>query len=148
MGIAYSILIIDDETNLRCTLGIILQRAGYLVTGASGAQEALQLLSARKHDLVFLDLKMPGMDGMQLLPEILRIDPDLPVLILTANASLETAIRALGLGAEGYLLKPLDPDQILNRVKEIFRERENFQRRRQIVKEIHGILAEINQIGD
>ncbi len=148
MNTAYSILIVDDEVNLRSTLGVILQRAGYGISEASDGQDALQLLSNNKYDMMFLDLKMPGIDGLQLLPESLRIDPDLSVVILTANASLETAIRALSLGAEGYLLKPVDPDQILSRVKEIFRDREQIRRRKELVLEINQILADLNQVGD
>lgn len=117
-----SILIIDDEAFLRTTLAVILQRAGYSVSTASGGEEALHILLDHKFDLVFLDLKMPGMDGMELLPEIRLLDPKLPVLILTANASLESAIQTMRLGAIGYLMKPIDPEQIVNRVEEVIKE--------------------------
>ncbi|MGE5221252.1 MAG: sigma-54-dependent transcriptional regulator [Omnitrophica WOR_2 bacterium] len=122
MPAANSILIIDDEAYLRSTLAIILKRAGYSVTTADGAQEALQVLLNNHFDLVFLDLKMPGKDGMELLPEIRLLDPNLPVLILTANASLETAIQSMRMGAIGYLMKPIDPEQIISRVDEIIQE--------------------------
>ncbi len=118
-----SILIIDDEAYLRSTLAVILERAGYAVTTASGGEEALEILIKQKFDLVFLDLKMPGMDGVELLPEIRLLDPVLPVLILTANASLESAIQTMRLGAIGYLMKPIAPEQIVNRVDEIIKER-------------------------
>ncbi len=137
------ILIIDDEPNLRSTLGMILRRGGYEVTTAAHAQEALQLLINRRFDLVFLDLKMPGMDGMQLLPEMRLLYPDMPIVILTANASLETAIEALRAGAKGYLLKPLDPVQILNRVSEILKEQQQSRQRDKIVSELHDLLGDL-----
>lgn len=116
------ILIIDDELNLRSSLSYILQRVGYQVITAGNAQEALQHLVSQRFDLVFLDLKMPGMDGMELLPEIRLIDPHLPVIILTANNSLETAIQTMRKGARGYLMKPFDPEQILARADEVIQE--------------------------
>ncbi len=138
-----TILIIDDELNLRTTLSAILKRGGYRVSTAEGAQEALQILKASHFDLVFLDLRMPGMDGLQLLPEILHFYPEMPVLILTANASLDTAIQTLSMGAYGYLLKPLDPEQILSRVEDVMREQEQVRRRRELVNEIQGILNDL-----
>lgn len=140
MNPASKILIIDDEPNLRSTLAIILKRGGYSVDSVADAQAALQKLISERFDLVFLDLKMPGMSGMQLLPEVRLLYPDMPILILTANASLETAIEALRLGARGYLLKPLDPSQILVRLEEIFRE----QRKNQRVDELVNIMGEID----
>jgi heterodisulfide reductase subunit A len=119
MQTSNNILIIDDEAYLRLTLATILQRAGYTVTTASGAQEGLQKLMDGKIDLVFLDLKMPGMDGTELLPQIRMLNPELPVLILTANASLETAIQTMRQGARGYLMKPIEPEQIISRVEEV-----------------------------
>jgi DNA-binding NtrC family response regulator len=136
-----SVLIIDDEANLRSTLGIILQRGGYAVRGAANAQEALQILSGSKFDLIFLDLKMPGMDGMQLLPIIRSQHVETPVLVLTANASLDTAIEALRMGARGYLLKPIDPSQILSRVYEVLQDAQKEKLRREIVHEIDNLLG-------
>jgi DNA-binding NtrC family response regulator len=146
MEFARSILIVDDEANLRSTLTLILKRAGYATRSAASGQEALECLLRARFDLLFLDLKMPGMDGMELLPQIRRLDPDLPVLILTANASLDIAVETLRIGAYGYLLKPVEPDQIISRVNEIFQEQRQAQRRKQIVEEIRGIIAELNEM--
>jgi two-component system response regulator HydG len=108
--------------------------------------EALKNLENQRYDLVFLDLKMPGMDGMEVLQEISRRKPDLPVLVLTANASLESAIQALGLGASGYLLKPIEPEQIINRAREVIRQKQQVKRRREIIHEIQGIVTELKAI--
>src|SRR5512136_1462630 len=105
MAINHTILIVDDEPNLRRSLGLILQRAGYFVTTAANAAEAIQLLQAGAYDLTFLDIKLPDQSGIQLLPQIRDLYPDMPVLILTAHASLDTAIEAVRAGAKDYLLK-------------------------------------------
>ncbi len=118
-----AILIVDDEPFLRSTMAMILGRVGYSIQEAASAQEALQALAICKFDLVFLDLKMPGRDGLDLLPEITAQYPEIPVLILTADGSLEKAIEALRLGARDYLLKPVDPGQIVLRVDDLLKER-------------------------
>lgn len=143
---ASSILVVDDEINLRHTLALILQRAGYTVTAAGNGQEARKYLENGNFDLVFLDLKMPDIDGIVLLPEIRRLYPELPVLILTAHATLDSAIHAVRLGARDYLLKPIDPAQILVRVKEVLAESVQPKHRRKLVGEIKQLLEELNRM--
>ena len=123
MSTTNAILIIDDEPFLRSTLAVILRRVGYTTVEAGTAQEAVEILSAQSFDLIFLDLQMPDRDGLDLLPELLRLSPGIPVLILTANGSLEKAVEALRLGARDYLLKPLEPGQIITRVDDILKEK-------------------------
>lgn len=146
MAINHSILIIDDEPNLRRSLGLILKRAGYIVTTASNGAEALQLLQAGAFDLVFLDIKLPDLSGTQLLPQIRELYPEMPVLILTAHASLETAIKAVRDGARDYLLKPLDPQTILERIDRILSEKKTPMRRREIAVQMQNLLAELQSI--
>src|SRR5450759_24895 len=97
-----TILIVDDEPKLARSLALILQRAGYRVTTAGTANEGLQLLEAGAFDLVFLDIQLPDQSGIQVLPRIRSLFPDMPVIILTAHASLETAIEAVRAGATDY----------------------------------------------
>lgn len=141
-----TILIIDDEENLRNTLSKILQKENFSVTGAANAQEALNFLKAGAFDISFLDLMLPGMDGVTLLPKIREIYPEMPVLILTANASLESAIEAVRKGARDYLLKPVDPPQIIARVKDILREQRQPRRQREIVSQIQTLIGEMQHI--
>jgi len=141
-----SILIIDDESNLRLTLTAILQKAGYSVTAVGHPQDALQCLASGPYDLVFLDLKLPDMDGLALLTEMHRLYPDMPVLILTAHATLQSSIEAVRQGARDYLLKPIDPPLILTRVRDVLAEQQQSRRRREIVTQIHGLLEELGQI--
>lgn len=140
------ILIVDDEQNLRTSLGLILQKAGYRVEMASNAEDGADQLRSKRFDLIFLDLRMPGMDGLEALPKFLHIQPDIPVLILTANSSLDIAIKTLTAGAVGYLLKPVDPGQILIRVREVLSEVEQSRRRKEILREMSGIIGELRQI--
>jgi DNA-binding response OmpR family regulator len=122
MSTTKSILIIDDELFLRASLAAILKRAGYSTQEAGDSQAALQKLSGRRFDLVFLDLQMPDRDGLDLLPEILSLAPGVPVMILTANSTSEKAIKARRLGACEILVKPVDPCQIINRVCDLLKE--------------------------
>ena len=145
MSTSHSILIIDDEPNLRRSLGLILQRAGYTVTTAPDAAEALHVLQAGAYDLTFLDIKLPDQNGIQLLPQLRELYPEMPVLILTAHATLDTAIGAVRLGARDYLLKPIDPETILNRVENLLNE-EKPKRRREITNQLQDLLAELQSI--
>jgi DNA-binding response OmpR family regulator len=140
------ILVIDDEPNLRRSLTLILQRAGYDVTSASNAEEARKAIKESDFDLIFLDLKMPDINGLDLLPEIRDDHPDTPVLILTAHATLESAIEAVRKGARDYLLKPIDPEQIIDRVSNLMDEQKHPKRRREIVMGIKGLLSELSHL--
>jgi DNA-binding NtrC family response regulator len=117
-----SILIIDDEENLRRTLAMILIREGYVVTTAANVHEAHQCLQADSFSLVLLDLKMPDANGLTLLPELREQYPYTPVLVLTAHDKLDAALEAVQGGAREYLLKPVDPTVIIQRVKEVLKE--------------------------
>jgi two-component system response regulator MtrA len=138
-----TILIVDDEINLSRSLGLILQRAGYIVSTAETAEQALQLLHAGAFDLVFLDIKLPDQSGIQLLPRIRDLYPDMPVLILTARATLETAIESVRAGARDYLLKPIDPENILSRVNQLLSEQKQPKRRREITTQLQSLLNEL-----
>ena len=146
MAVNQTILIIDDEPNLSRSLGLILQRAGYVITTAETAGKALQLLHAGAFDLAFLDIKLPDQSGIQLLPQIKEIYPDMPVLILTAHATLDTAIEAVRAGARDYLLKPIDPEDILTRVNKILSEQKPPKRRREIAAQMQNLLSELRYI--
>src|SRR5512136_527923 len=145
MATSHSILIIDDEPNLRRSLGLILQRAGYAVTTASDAAEALHVLQVGAYDLTFLDIKLPDQNGIQLLPQLRELYPEMPILILTAHATLDTAIGAVRLGARDYLLKPIDPETIINRVETILKA-EKPRRRHQITSQMQDLLTELQSI--
>ena len=109
---ASRVLIIDDDESLRKVIGYMLEEAGYEVDRAASAEEGLAILAERRPDLVLSDIKMPKKDGIELLGDIKRVDPTIPVVILTAFASVETAVEAMKRGASDYLTKPISRDDL------------------------------------
>jgi two-component system response regulator AtoC len=105
-------LVVDDERKIRRILGVLLERMGIDAVAAEGGSEALERFESEKVDLVLTDLKMPGLGGLELLRELRARDADVPVIVLTAHGTVETAVEAMKLGAVDYLVKPLDVDAI------------------------------------
>ena len=115
------ILVCDDEVNLRRVLGAILKREGLKVLGAGNGEEALELLGQSEIHTVVTDLRMPRMDGMELLRRMVQDYPDVPVVILTAHGSVDNAVAAVKLGAFDYIEKPFEQDQIRQLVQTALR---------------------------
>lgn len=113
---ARTILIVDDEPNMRWVLSRALQKAGYETHMAEDGDQGLQLFARHPIDLVMLDLKMRGMDGLAVLRELRRRSADIPILLLTAYATVPTAVEALQIGATDYLRKPFDIESILSQI--------------------------------
>ncbi len=141
-----SILIVDDEDHLRLSLSLVLQKEGYRVTTAANAEQALERIRSQEYDLMFLDLNLPGMSGIDLLVEVSQRVPHMPVLILTAHAALDSAIQAVRLGARDYLIKPAEPVAILKRVREVLAERKQPVRKREIIEQLQSLLAELQSM--
>ncbi len=112
-----NLLIVDDELHVRESLGHWFSEDGYEVSTASSGKEALAILGRQHFDVVITDIKMPGMDGIELQRHIHETDPDVAVLVITAYASVSTAVQALKEGAYDYMVKPFDPEE-LSRVVE------------------------------
>ncbi len=147
MESTHSILIIDDEANLRRSLAVILQRAGYSVTTTDGAREAWLALETGAFNLVLLDLKMPGTGGIDLLPQICKQYPGMAVVLITGHATLESAIEAIRRGARDYLLKPIDPSQLISRLNEILINKDQDYRQQEILAEMSNLMQELGQLG-
>lgn len=141
-----NILIVDDDKQLRLTLSLILQKDGYKTHLAENADKAILMLSGNAYDLAFLDLNMPGISGTDLLIRIHHLYPRLPVLILTGNATLDTAIQAVRLGARDYLTKPFEPRLLLSRVAEILAAEEQPLLKKGIVDQIQILVTELNNL--
>jgi len=148
MATAGNILVIDDEANLRNTLAMILRNGGYSVLLAASGAEAIAQLNAHTFHLVFLDLNLPDTTGIDLLKKIRDVYPNLPVLVLTGNATLDTSIQAIRQGARDYMVKPLDPEYILVRTGEILLETQQPQRRREITRMIQDLMSELHGLDE
>ena len=113
MSEAAKILVIDDETAILDTLRILLKREGFEVQTAIGGREGLEKLPAVRPDVVLSDVRMPGVGGLEILMAARELDPTLPVILMTAQASLQTAIRAVNEGAYYYVQKPFANDEMV-----------------------------------
>lgn len=117
------ILIADDEGGLRLYLRTLLERQGYLAVDVPAGDRALERIRAQPFDLLLTDIRMPGLDGLQLCREALSLDPELLVIVMSAFGSLETAREALDQGATDYLSKPCDQEAVLLAVEKALRQR-------------------------
>ena len=122
------ILVADDELNLRRVLEAQLKRDGYDVIAVEDGQQALDALEEHHVDVIISDLRMPKVDGMTLLKQVVRELPDIPVIIITAHGTVDTAVEALKLGAFDYITKPFEQSELRNVVGKAARTRELTQR--------------------
>ncbi|HET6347462.1 MAG TPA: sigma-54 dependent transcriptional regulator [Candidatus Krumholzibacteria bacterium] len=107
-----SILVVDDEPIVVQSLGDWFRQDGHRVDTAQNSRDALTLVGEKDYDLAFLDIKMPGVDGLELQSRLAAVKPDMTVIIMTAYASVDTAVRAMKAGAYDYIAKPFDPDEL------------------------------------
>jgi len=131
------ILVVDDELVVRDSLSKWFNSEGYTATPVASARLALETIQQNEFDVALIDIKMPGMDGMELQGRLVDADPDLTLIIMTGYASVETAVQALKRGAYDYITKPVDPDELSHLVakalehkrarKEVARLRENLE---------------------
>ena len=132
-----TILIVDDEKNYPPILKAVMEEEGYEAFAAYSGEEALTVLENSDIDLVLTDMKMPTMDGIQLLEHIKQKDPDLPVIMMTAHGTVEKAVEAMQKGAYNYVLKPFDNERLVIYVKkaiDMFRVIKENRRLRQTVE--------------
>lgn len=135
------ILVADDEANMRWALDKALSKVGYEVITAENGQAALESIQEERPDLVLLDLKMPKLDGIEVLRQAKILVPDLLIIMMTAHGSTATAVEAMKLGAYDYIMKPFDIDELLMAVEKAFeiktlRQQVNYLK--QEVTEQHG----------
>ncbi len=146
MNITGHILIIDDEVALRQTLARILQQAGFEVTTAENGEQGLSFIQTTNFDLVFMDLRMPGMAGLDVLKLVHASYPNLPVVLFTAQPDLNSAVEALRSGAIDYLLKPLKPQALIDRAQSILINQQKEKRKREIALQIEALQTELKNL--
>ena len=138
------ILIVDDEAAERITLGEVLRLEGHEVTLAASGEEALKMARQESpFDIAILDLRLPGIDGMQVLDGIRQISSDTIVMLITGYGTLETAISALRKGAYDFLLKPCPVDEVLSAVKRAVSDMKADRHRRELVGQLQNTLHEL-----
>jgi DNA-binding NtrC family response regulator len=131
------ILVVDDEPLIRATLAELLEQEGYQVTLAGAAEKALDLAAEQPFDLALCDIQLPGMDGVELLDRLLRINAETMVVLITAYGTVETAVEAFKRGAHDYLLKPLRFDEVLSRLQHLLRYRRLRLENQWLRRELH-----------
>jgi DNA-binding response OmpR family regulator len=143
MSQASNILVVDDESSIRLTLSALLKRAGHQVTSAENGEEAVQVLEQQRFDLLLVDLKMPGMDGMQVVAAARQRQPDIAINVLTGHGSLDTAIEGLHQGIFDYLLKTTEPAQVIERVAVALAARTQQLRQRTLLDVVGTAVEEL-----
>jgi DNA-binding NtrC family response regulator len=120
---AFSVLLVDDEEEFLETLVKRLAKRKLDVTGVTSAEDAIRVLSEKPVDIVVLDVKMPGMDGLEALRQIKCTSPDVEVIMLTGHANMEAAMQGMELGAFDYLMKPMDIDELLYKLQDAYKKK-------------------------
>jgi DNA-binding NtrC family response regulator len=116
----FNILIVDDEEDFRITLVKRLQKRRLNVFGADSGPQALKMMQSKIFDVVVLDVKMPGMDGIDTIREIKKLHPLTEVILLTGHASMESGIEGMKLGAFDYIMKPVNIDELLEKILQAY----------------------------
>jgi DNA-binding NtrC family response regulator len=142
------ILIVDDEFSVRHSLTAWFEDEGYTVDVAASGKEALAKLAEKQWDIFFLDLKMPGMSGLELQKKIKEIQPDSTIIIITAFASVESAVEAMQSGAYDYLSKPFDPDYLALMVRNIVERKKLKEETANLKKTIDVVYTSKEIIGE
>ena len=153
---ARRILVVDDEPGIRQALGQLLEYEGYEVKTATGGAEGITIYESFRPQLVFLDVKMAGLDGLEVLKRLRQADPNATVVMISGHATIQTAVEATQLGAYDILEKPLDTDRVLVLLRNAFetrllseeneRLRETIESRYEIVGRTYGVRALLERI--
>jgi len=135
-----SVLLVDDEMDFLDTLIKRLKKRNVDASGVKSGEEALDFLNRNSVDVVVLDVKMPGMDGIETLREIKKVNPLVEVIMLTGHASIEVAIEGMELGAFDYLMKPIDIDDLLYKLQDAYKKKSIQLAKIKSMEEIAGSL--------
>lgn len=147
-----NILVVDDEEIVRDSLSGWLEEDGYHVVKAENGRKALERLPERDWNLAMVDLKMPGMDGIELMEEIRKVRPDTTVIIMTAYATVDTAVKAMKHGAYDYIVKPFNPEDLSLTIRKIIEHqnlvRENLYLRKELTKQyrLHDMISKSHRM--
>jgi DNA-binding NtrC family response regulator len=132
-----SILVVDDEPVIRDTLAEYLQQEGYGVTACGSGEEAVDLAGKQRFDVVLCDVNLPGLDGIEVLERIARVSPETFVILITAYATVETAVEAFQKGASDYLMKPVILREVLGKVRRLLKQRDLYRENQWLRRELN-----------
>lgn len=139
---AFSVLLVDDEEEFLETLVKRLRKRKLTVSGVKSGEEAIEFLDKEQVDVAVLDVKMPGIGGIQTLSAIKKRWPLVEVIMLTGHANMEAAIEGMELGAFDYLMKPMDIDELLYKLQDAYKKKLlHEQRIKLVVEEVAGLKA-------
>ena len=139
----FKVLVVDDEGDFLKTLVNRLRKRNLEVSGVASGEKALDLLEKESCDVVILDVKMPGMDGVDVLREMKRRWPLVEVIMLTGHASVESGIEGMKRGAFDYIMKPTDIDDLMDKMRRAFEKKSNHEEkiRQAKIKEMKNSMA-------
>ena len=138
-----TILVVDDERAARTSLADILRLEGYGVEAVEDGYTALEILKDRNIDLMLLDIRMPGIDGIEVMQLAKEISPETSIVLLTAHGSMESAIESLRFGAHDYLIKPSSPQEILSSVSGALARHAEKQRKKMLLGQLETSLQQL-----
>ena len=147
MGL-YRILVVDDEESQREMLGGFLQKEGFSVSLADSGETALKLCQDEFFEVALIDLKMPGMDGIELLSNLKEINPEIQVIVITAHGSIETAVEAMRRGAFHYVNKPVDLEELKINVKKALENQKVLSENRFLKEQLEEKYKDLKIIGE
>jgi len=141
------ILIVDDEKDIRELLLRVLTRiGGFHIELAENGEDALRKISKDSYDLVLTDLKMPKVDGLQLVDEIARIKPETLTVLMTGHGSIDSALEAMKRGASDYLTKPLNLDELIMRLRKVVDQKHRFVSLKDYAGELEKANEEVRKV--
>ena len=140
-----AILVVDDEAGVRSSLAGILGDEGYAVTSVESGEAGLAALEARRYDLVLLDVWLPGLDGLEVLRRIRERDAELPVVVISGHGTIETAVKAVRLGAQDFVEKPLSLEKTVLAVKNALRQRRLESQLRELRQQLDARYAMVGE---
>ena len=128
LGLRTNILVVDDDAAIRKTLSKILEKEGYLVETAESGRKAIEVSNERFFNVALIDIRLPDIEGTELLEKLKRTEPKMVKIIVTGYPSLKNAVEAVNKGADGYVLKPFDAGELLAMIEEhLKRQRETMK---------------------
>ncbi len=136
------VLVVDDEETIRNLLQRTLEETGYTVVTAANGEEALHEVSQREPEVMLLDIKMPGLSGMDVLTKLTTDWPDICVVMVTAMGDTQTAVKAMKLGAYDYITKPFKPTDVVQKVQEALNKRESLLQKKRLSLELQQSVLE------